>query len=653
MNFFESQDRARRRTTQLVILFSLAVISLVVLTNVLVVLFAVFTTQGSVAAADWRAALGSVGWETLALISIGVVLVIGAASLFKVAALAGGGAAVAESLGGRLINSNTSELSERRVLNVVEEMAIAAGLPVPPVYIMDEDSVNAFAAGFQPQDAVLGLTRGTVQLLNREELQGVIGHEFSHILHGDMRINIRLMGALYGIMVIGMAGYFIMRTFAHSNVRRSSNSNNQGALPFLALGVGLMIIGYAGTFFGNIIKASVSRQREFLADASAVQYTRNPGGIAGALKKIGAASNGSKIQHPHAAEASHMFFGQAVRVAFNTFLATHPPLRKRIKRLDPSWDGKYPELNATTRASVANSFAVGEQAAGFTGVGAAASVAVEGGEGASLIDSIGVLDEPHIDHSRHLINSITDRVREAAREPDGAKAVVYALLFADDPATREQQLDKIETAESAATFTVLMRVLPDIEQLDIEYRLPLIDLCMPVLKTLFHDQYRQFRLLVLALMRADDHIDLFEWCLHRLLVRHLDPVYSRVRPPKVRYDKIEKLEKHCAVLLAALAYAGAESAMQAQQAFVKGMAELGFNDVDLPAKNKAALSAIDEALAKLNSLTPLQKPRLIKACAQCVVADEKILAQEVELVRAVADSLDVPLPPRLVGQKIF
>ncbi len=647
MNFFESQDHARRKTTQLVILFSLAVISLVLLTNVLVVLFAVFTTQGSVAAADWRAALGSVGWETLALISLGVVLVIGAASLFKVAALAGGGAAVAESLGGRLINSNTSELSERRVLNVVEEMAIAAGLPVPPVYIMDEDGVNAFAAGFQPQDAVLGVTRGTLQLLNREELQGVIGHEFSHILHGDMRINIRLMGALYGIMVIGMAGYFIMRTFAHSNVRRSSNSNNQGALPFLALGVGLMIIGYAGTFFGNLIKASVSRQREFLADASAVQYTRNPGGIAGALKKIGAANSGSKIQHPHAAEVSHMFFGQAVRVAFNTFLATHPPLRKRIKRLDPGWDGKFPELSAAAHASATSSFDVGEQAAGFAGAGEA------GGEGVSLIDSIGVLDEQHIDHSRHLIDSITDSVIQAAREPDGAKAVVYALLFAADPAIREQQLGKIEQAESSPTFAILMRVLPDIEQLGIECRLPLIDLCLPVLKTLFHDQYRQFRLLVLALMRADEHIDLFEWCLHRLLVRHLDPVFSRVRPPKVRYDKIEKLEKHCAVLLAALAYAGAESAMQAQQAFVKGMAELGFDDVNLPAKNKAALSAVDEALAKLNSLAPLQKPRLIKACAQCVTADEKILPQEVELVRAVADSLDVPLPPRLAGQKIF
>ncbi len=648
MNFFESQDRARRKTTQLVILFSLAVFSLVVLTNILVVVFAVLTTQGSVATADWRAALSSVGWETLAFISLGVVLIIGAASLFKVAALAGGGAVVAESLGGRLINSNTSELNERRVLNVVEEMAIAAGLPVPPVYIMDEDSVNAFAAGFQPQDAVLGLTRGTVQLLNREELQGVIGHEFSHILHGDMRINIRLMGALFGIMVIGMAGYFIMRTFAHSSVRRSSNSNNQGALPFLVLGVGLMIIGYAGTFFGNLIKASVSRQREFLADASAVQYTRNPGGIAGALKKIGAANHGSKIQHPHAAEVSHMFFGQAVRVAFNTFLATHPPLRKRIKRLDPGWDGNYPVLSAATaHESTASSFDVGDQAAGF-----AAATEVEG-ESASLIDSIGILDEPHIDHSRNLINSITDRVIAATRELDGAKAVIYALLFATDPATREQQLDKIEQAETAPTVAALMRVLPDIEQLGVEYRLPLIDLCMPVLKTLFHDQYRAFRLLVLALMRADEHIDLFEWCLHRLLVRHLDPVFSRVRPPKVRYDKIEKLEKHCAVLLTALAYAGAESAVQAEQAFVTGMAELGFDGVNLPARDKAALSAVDEALAKLNSLAPLQKPRLIKACAQCVMADNRILPQEVELVRAVADSLDVPLPPRLVGQKIF
>ncbi|MGI9285504.1 MAG: M48 family metallopeptidase [Pseudomonadales bacterium] len=647
MNFFESQDRAQRKTTQLIVLFSLAVISLVVLTNVLVVLVAVFTTQGSLAGADWRAALGSIGWEMQAFISIGVVLVIAGASLFKVAALSGGGAAVAESLGGKLINSNTTDLSERRVLNVVEEMAIAAGLPVPPVYIMDENSVNAFAAGFQPQDAVIGLTRGTMQLLSREELQGVIGHEFSHVLHGDMRINIRLMGALYGIMVIGMVGYFIMRTFAHSNVRRSSNSNNQGALPFLVLGVGLMIIGYAGTFFGNVIKASVSRQREFLADASAVQYTRNPEGIAGALKKIGAATQGSKILHPHAAEVSHMFFGQAVRVAFNTFLATHPPLSKRIKLIEPNWDGKFPELGPAYSAAHANALAAEEQVAGFAGASVAAA------ESASLIDSIGQLDEKHIDYSRNLIDSIADRVIEAAREPDGAKAVVYALLFASEPALREKQLDQVEQAADAQTYQQLISLLPDIEQLGVEYRLPLIDLCIPVLKTLYHDQYREFRLLVLALMRADEQIDLFEWCLHRLLVRHLDPVYSRVRPPKIRYDNIEKLEKHCAVLLAALAYAGADSETQAQQAFAQGMAELDFASASLPGKRKAALREVDEALAKLNSLTPLQKPRLIKACAQCVAADEKILPQEVELVRAVADSLDVPLPPLMAGQKIF
>lgn len=646
MNFFESQDRAHRKTTQLIILFSLAVVSLVLLVNALVVLFAAFTTQGSIAAADWRAALASVGWETQALISVGVLLVIGGASLYKIATLAGGGAAVAEALGGKLIDTNSSDLSERRVLNVVEEMAIAAGLPVPPVYIMDEDGVNAFAAGFQPQDAVIGVTRGTMQLLNREELQGVIGHEFSHILHGDMRINIRLMGALFGIMVIGMVGYFIMRTFAHSNVRRSSNSNNQGALPFLALGVGLMIIGYAGTFFGNLIKASVSRQREFLADASAVQYTRNPNGIAGALKKIGAASQGSRILHPHAAEASHMFFGQAVRVAFNAFLATHPPLRKRIKRLDPGWDGKYPELSAAG-VDIASSPADSGQTAGFV-AGVDSEPAAT-----SLIDSIGQLDEPHIEYSRRLIESVDQAVRLAARTADGAKAVVYALLFAADPATRDRQLSAVEQSERAEIFQLLLSLLPKIGQMQVEYRLPLIDLCMPALKTLYHDQYRDFRLLVLSLMRADGHIDLFEWCLHRLLVRHLEPVYSRVRPPKIRYDDFTRLEKHCAVLLASLAYAGAETENQAGQAFALGMAELGFSEVSLPGISKAALREVDEALARLNSVTPLQKPRLIKACAQCVMADDKVVPQEVELVRAIADSLDVPLPPRLAGQKIF
>ena len=217
-------------------------------------------------------------------------------------------------------------------------MAIASGTPTPPVYMMQEEpGINAFAAGFTPSDAVVGVTRGCVGQLSRDELQGVIGHEFSHILNGDMRLNIRLMGVLFGILVVGLIGSILLRSSLYGSALQSRSSRGNSTQVLLIIGGVLMLVGFIGTLVGNLIKASVSRQREFLADASAVQFTRNPSGIAGALKKIGGFEAGSEMMNPHAPESSHMFFGRAVSSGFNSLFATHPPLEERIARLDSSW----------------------------------------------------------------------------------------------------------------------------------------------------------------------------------------------------------------------------------------------------------------------------------------------------------------------------
>jgi Zn-dependent protease with chaperone function len=270
------------------------------------------------------------------------------------------------------------------LLNVVEEMALASGTPTPPVYLMDrEDGINAFAAGFSPNDAVIGVTRGTATRLDRDELQGVIAHEFSHILNGDMRLNLRLMGLLHGILIIGMLGYFILRMSFFSQGRRRSRDGKDG-VPIVVIGAGLAVIGFAGTFFGNLIKAAVSRQREFLADASAVQFTRHPDGIAGALKKIGGFAQGSSIENPNAPIASHMFFGRATS-GFNAMFATHPPLAERIRRVDPSWDGEFPEnvgradVDGASRATALGAAGFAGAAAASTGLtGAVASIGQPG-----------------------------------------------------------------------------------------------------------------------------------------------------------------------------------------------------------------------------------------------------------------------------------
>jgi Zn-dependent protease with chaperone function len=218
-------------------------------------------------------------------------------------------------------------------------MALAAGVPMPQVYVLDQDAgINAFAAGHSPEDAAIGITRGGMTLLTRDELQGVIGHEFSHLLNGDMRLNIRIMGVLFGIVCLTVIGRVLLY----------ARGGNRGRAPMLLLGVALLVIGALGVLFGRLIQAALSRQREMLADASAVQFTRNPAGLAGALRKIGRV--GARIDSPHAGEVSHMFFENGLGKPVFGWLATHPPLAERIRALDPGWDGSFDAHDADPTA---------------------------------------------------------------------------------------------------------------------------------------------------------------------------------------------------------------------------------------------------------------------------------------------------------------
>jgi Zn-dependent protease with chaperone function len=333
MDFFKHQDKARKHTKVLVVYFVIAV-ACIIASVYLASLVIFYGTQSQQQNGDPTPEI--VLWDSKLFLyamlgTLGVVVV---GSLYKTAVLAKGGSAVAESLGGRLISPNPANPDERKLQNVIEEMAIASGVPVPKIYVLDDDAgINAFAAGHSPGDAAIGVTRGCLTLLNRDELQGVIGHEFSHILNGDMRLNLRVMGVIFGILCLAVIG----RILLYSRNRRDKN-------PLMLLGLALIIIGAIGTFFGRLIQAAISRQREFLADASSVQFTRNPAGLSGALQKIGEV--GSRVESPHAGEASHMFFENALGNPFLRVMATHPPLAERIRAIDPGWDGKFKHGNA-------------------------------------------------------------------------------------------------------------------------------------------------------------------------------------------------------------------------------------------------------------------------------------------------------------------
>jgi Zn-dependent protease with chaperone function len=643
MNFFESQDRARKNTFQLVFLFALAVVTLIIMTNLLVMV--VFGFISSQQMHSGGALLQKMDWQKFALVSAAVVTVVIGGSLYKIMALSAGGRTVADGLGGQLIPQNTADLKQRRLLNVVEEMAIASGIPAPPVYILaGEPGINAFAAGFTPRDAVIGVTQGLIDHLSREQMQGVIAHEFSHIFNGDMRLNIRLMGVLNGILIIGLAGYFIMRSTAFSGRgRRDSKGGGQ----ILALGIGLMVIGFAGTFFGGLIKAAVSRQREYLADASAVQFTRNPDGIAGALKRIGGLEQGSIVENPGAPEISHAFFAQGVSGFMQGLSATHPPLEKRILAIDPHWDGEFEVVDkidplrdekddgkkqTLSREELA-------QKAATVAVGATMATV------ANAIDQIGNPKQETIDHARTLIAGLPEAITEAVREPFGARAVMYSFALDPGREVRDKQLMHLQAHADPDVFVLTQKLIPDMNGLDIKYRSPLIDMAIPALKQISIGQYQAFKKNLTALIEMDSRIDLLEWSLQKILFTHLDGHFFKPAPPKVRYSNVRDLRQEVRLILSVMAYAGQQEQQDVEAAFSAAAQALEFGELQLRDKSRISVADLDMAMEKLEMLNPLAKPKLLQACAVSVMHDQKISAVETELLRAIASVLGCPMSP--------
>ncbi|MFC1497973.1 M48 family metallopeptidase [Verrucomicrobiota bacterium] len=642
MDFFQSQDAAKRQTSVLVFYYILAVI--------LIMLGVYFAFAGIFIGVESKMT-GETDFSKLwnlqlfLCVMAGTAAVVFGGSLYKISQLKQGGAAVAQMLGGRPVNTGTRDLNERKILNVVEEMAIASGTPVPPVFILnEEDGINAFAAGYSPGNAVIGVTRGCIEKLSRDELQGVIAHEFSHILNGDMRLNIRLMGVLSGILIIAIIGFQLMRVAAYSG-RSRSREKGGGAGALIALGLLLTIIGYIGVFFGKLIKSAVSRQREYLADSSAVQFTRNPLGIGGALKKIGGFVKGSRLQTAQAEEASHFFFSNGLASSFLGLMATHPPLSERIRRIDPSFDGKFSKVKTTAGA------APKQQAAAVSGFAAApAGTGTYDARPEEVTSRIGMVRQEHLDYAANLLKSLPPAVAEAAREPFGARAVIYCLLLNKESKPRELQLQRLKQHADPAVYKETQRIMTDVEKLGPESRLPVIDLAIASLKNMSQNQYTAFSKNIQHLISADEQVDLFEYTLQRILKRYLEPSYRKIKPSVVQYYSIHPLLPQCGQLLSCLAYWGADKTNEAEKAFKQGITRLEVKDPPaILSSDICGLKILDEALDVLVSAAPALKKRVIEACTACIGADGRVTLEEAELLRAVSDSLDCPMPPFLSG----
>ncbi|TMD63018.1 MAG: hypothetical protein E6I84_16365 [Chloroflexi bacterium] len=637
MNFFEEQERARRRTGLLIVLFSFAVCGTVIAVYAAVWFALRYFLAQPLITDFWN---GYLFWRVAAY-TVGL---IGIASFFKVRAIGASAESVAIGLGGRMLDPNAGDPHERRLLNVVEEMAIASGVPVPAVYVLPEEhGINAFALGLDRSRSAIAVTDGCLKLLSRDELQGVIAHEFSHLLNGDSRMNLRLLGLVYGILVIGLIGSKLLRSLGRSS--NSGNRRNAGGLSIIVfVGLSLYLIGSVGVFFARLIKAAVCRQRELLADASGVQFTRNAAGLAGALKKIGGLDHGSRLIAPGAEEASHFYFSEGI-AHFTALLSTHPPLEERIRLLDPSFQGELPRIELQP-------VAVEQEIAGV-----AAAVQSERGfslQPRAVVASVGALGDEHIAYAQSLVATIPQRLRDSIREPWVARAVVLALLLDRNPQIRAAQLDALlavgdpQLADQVSRASGALRTCPP------EARLPILDLAIPALRRLSVPQYGELCDAVDRLVRADSRIGLFEYTLQRVLLRHLG-AHFKPQLEKAETSPPIQVADALSILLSMLAHAGAASPAEVASAFEAARAELSrerLRPMLLP-REKCDVRALDGALGRLADTAPRLRGEILGAAVAAVATDGMVTIAEGELLRAIADALDCPMPPLLPGQRAF
>jgi Zn-dependent protease with chaperone function len=634
MDFFARQQRVRSTSTRLVLLFVAAVIGIVLAVDLAVL--AAFN------------AFSASGGEQIGLIvvaSLATLAAIGVAALYRTVALRGGGGTVARELGGIPVPRDTTDPQLRRLRNVVEEIAIASGVTVPEVYVLpEEDAINAFAAGWSTSDAAVAVTRGALERLNRDELQGVIAHEFSHVVNGDMRLNIRLMGLLFGILFLSVIGRILLQASIFSSGRGRGRSSNQNPLPLI--GIALLVTGFIGVIAGRLIKASVSRQREYLADASAVQFTRQTSGIVGALKKIAGLPTGSKLRNPRTEEVGHMLFGSGLRLS--SWFATHPPLPDRIRVLDPSFDPAELEALARQWAVEPPSGLAEDAAAGPVGAGVGALPLATAGEPVdprSVAAQVAAPSDAAYRRAGAILDEIGEDILTRARGVDTVVPLVLGLLLADDPAARAAQHGVIAQRYGRPLADAAAAEADTLARLHPLLRLPLAELSFPALRERAQLDREAVLGTVFALIHVDGRISPFEYCLSRLLHRELHESFDPRRPRRTSFDASTPA---VATLLSVLAEAGHVDQAGAERAFAAGMRRVLRGRPPVPyLVPERGVVELETVWDTLDGLGPADKALLVQAAVDAISQDGVLTVTELELLRTVCALLHCPLPPHL------
>ncbi|TCB96033.1 peptidase M48 [Micromonospora zingiberis] len=658
MNFFERQRQVRRLSTRLVLLFVLAVIGIVVVVNVAAIIAFNATDADPAQLAGF-----------VAMVTVATVAAIGLAALVRTLALRGGGGKVARELGGVPVPADTTDPELRRLRNVVEEMALASGVPVPEVYVLPEETaINAFAAGWGPSDAAVAVTRGALQRLNRDELQGVIAHEFAHVVNGDMRLNIRLMGLLFGILFLTVIGRGMARfgLISGAGRQRSSNSGGGGVNPLALVGLALLVAGYVGVLAGRLIQASVSRQREYLADASAVQYTRQTRGIAGALKKIGGLSDGSELKSPKRDEVGHMLFGEAARASW---FATHPPLADRIRVLEPSFDPAELQRLSRQWAAAPPSGRQEDVALGLAPAGPAApgqGVPPQAASGAAarpgapglpvagtrvrlapteVLRRVAAPTENAYSHAAALLDQIPGPLLDRARNRETAVPLLLGLLLSAEPEVRQHQYAALAERHGRDLADAAIGQAQALAGLHPMLVLPLAELTFPALRARSAPEVEALLAAVFTLIHADGAINVSEYCLSRLLLAEIQEL---LRPDsRWRTDRRTLTDARSAAgfLLATLAQVGHAEPADAERAFQAGIGTLLPGSTVAYAPPENGVLALETAWPVLDGLRPADKERLVAAVVAVISHDGMMTVAEIELLRTICGLLHCPLPP--------
>ena len=631
MNFFQAQAAAKRQTIYLIVLFSAAVVGLIVLAFLFILFAMAYVDTLSIEKA-LQNLFQYATFDVLMMTAVAVLGVVFFGIVSMYLRLSSGGEAVAVALGGKKLHPQSNSLQHQQLYHVVEEMAIASGIAVPPIYVLDDHTINAFAAGFTSDDAAIGVTQGLLDKLNRDELQGVIAHEFSHIFNGDMRLNMRLASLVNGILALGNVGQALMRaSFRSSGTSRRDKNGSSAFLIGAVVGVGLFIIGYVGVIAGTMIKARISRAREYLADATAVQYTRLPSGIANALKKIKLYQ--SQLHAPTAATFSHLYFASGFTGWMAMLFATHPPLDRRIKAIEPTWDGTLPlwdksaaiQVEANTRQPMSEEH--------FT-------------QAVTLLDRVGVVEDAQLDFARQFMRTLDPKLRDQLHNPLGAQAVVLSLLSDDRMIMRNRQWALVEgVLKKELAYTHIL-----LKTLDRKAAIHLVHLALPALKESTLTQYKTLKLLVTHFIEMDTKLTLFEWSIEHIVLRPLDMHFGLAHAPVGIYSTIGAIKHETELLISLLAQLQSHDETTAEKYFDSAKNAIGATALAYVPRNHIHIKNFNHAVNAIEKAKMPVKERIFKGCLFIIDCDAKRTTAEIELIHALATLLHLPLGPFVGGE---